>query len=175
MLNLETLKQHEYGKYITYHNPKQPRRWKRKKGVGVDLIIEILGLVFYIEMSYCSHSYPYRVNWFNKCRVPRFAKCKSDSKHYRIVLTNKSENFNPCRSQSKSNNIIVTTLSQLETRLHRLVRMARIIKHCSFNRLIAAYMVYACDVDSGISVTREQLESLRDHLGEFADRRKADL
>lgn len=170
MLNLAVLKKHGYGKYITYKNPKDPSQWKRKKGVGVDLIITMLGFVFYIEESFCTHNYPYRQNWFTKCRLPRFSTYKSDNKHIRVLLTNKPQNFSSVTQQAKQNNIIITTLNQLLTRLRKL---ASIIKHRQSNSILDYTLsdtldyVYAVDSTSVVGISREQLQSLIQHLSHY--------
>lgn len=94
MTNLEVLRAHGYTKFVTFHNPSDMFRWKRQIGRGVDVVLSIDGVTYYIEESFCSHDYSYRASWFFKSRLERFRNTpESDSTHKRILLTNRWKNF----------------------------------------------------------------------------------
>jgi hypothetical protein len=94
--NLEVLKSEGLLKYVTFHNP-VTSLWNYIRhsgsGMGVDLIMVIGAFTLYIEESFCSHVYPYRQRWWNKCRAQRFNQYVSDRYHRQIVLSNFPENF----------------------------------------------------------------------------------
>jgi len=93
MANIEVLKKHGLYKYVVYRNPKNPRLWKRKKGVGVDMVVKVGDHAVYVEESFCSKPYYYRLSWFIESRLKRFEHYPNDSFHHWVIWTNKPQNF----------------------------------------------------------------------------------
>jgi len=98
---------------ICYHNPFNPYQWKRRKGYGVDLIIEDNDTKFYIEESFCSKKYYYRKNWFKNCRLKRFNDYPHDQHHIWIILTNEPSNFESVTDLAYENNVTITNFNGL--------------------------------------------------------------
>lgn len=93
MSNIECLKGNGYGKYIRFANPSNTWAWKRKREIGVDMVLGLGEDTYYIEESYCSYRYNLSQSWFDACRLPRFRDYPSDINHHHIILTNMPENF----------------------------------------------------------------------------------
>jgi len=115
MGNIEVLRKHKLYKYVVYRNPKKPRLWKKKKGIGVDMVIKVGYYTFYIEESFCGADYHYRRKWFEKCRLPRFESYPNDKLHRHIILTNKPRNFNPVKDPAKEHDIQIMNINGLLT------------------------------------------------------------
>lgn len=93
MSNIECLKGNGFGKYIKYANPSNTWAWKRKREIGVDMVLQLGEDTYYIEESFCSYSYKLSQSWFDQCRRPRFRDYPNDATHHHIILTNHPENF----------------------------------------------------------------------------------
>jgi len=113
MGNASLLKSRGFGNHLVYHNPKSPRSWKRKKGVGVDKVFKVGDRTFYVEESFCSKDYYYRHAWFEKSRLPRFRGYPNDKFHDWIVLTNRPRNFSPVMDLAEQYNIRILDPKQL--------------------------------------------------------------
>lgn len=127
MTNIEVFKDKGLYKYVKHRNPKNPKLWKKKKGLGVDMVIKCndthnYEYVFYIEESYCNSEYYYREAWFRKCRLPRFRNYPdSDRFHYKIILTNKPQNFKGVEHLAIENQITILNLNQLLTIIYEII------------------------------------------------------
>jgi hypothetical protein len=93
MSNIDVIKGNGYGKYIRYANPSNTWAWKRKREIGVDMVIGLGTDIYYIEESFCSYNYKLSQSWFDQCRLPRFRDYPDDQTHHHIILTNHPENF----------------------------------------------------------------------------------
>ncbi len=121
--------QKELGFKITYHNPTDPKHWKRTKEQGIDFKLEVPtrdGIVYniHIEASYQSHDYYYRKFWFIECRVPRFRFVPNSRFDIKTVVTNRPHNMLGVRPIAKKFGIRhivnLTALTNLITRIHNL-------------------------------------------------------
>jgi len=120
MANIEVLKKHGLYKYVVYRNPKNPFLWKRKKGFGVDMVLKVNDVAFYVEESFCQHDYSYRERWFTECRLTRFSKYPlSDNWHMRILLTNRLHNFNGVSDLAKKHGIQIMSINDLLTTIRK--------------------------------------------------------
>jgi len=113
MSNIEVLKKYKLYTYVKFRNPKKPRLWKRKKGVGVDMVIKIGYMTYYLEDSFCSKEYYYRKNWFLKCRLPRFHNYPSNETHVKIIWTNKPQNFESVKDLAETFHIQIMSTNQI--------------------------------------------------------------
>jgi hypothetical protein len=93
MDNIECLKGNGYGKYIKFANPSNTWAWKRKRELGVDMVIGLGEDIYYIEESFCSYDYKLSQSWFDNCRLPRFRDYPCNQQHHHIILTNRPQNF----------------------------------------------------------------------------------
>lgn len=93
MSNIEAIKGNGFGKYIRYTNPSNTWAWKRKRELGVDMVIGLGTDIYYVEESFCSYSYKLSQSWFDQCRLPRFRDYPDDQHHHHVILTNHPENF----------------------------------------------------------------------------------
>ena len=131
MGNLDYLKSitKDIGFKITYHNPEKPHLWKRTKGEGIDLKLEVktrdgVPYTFYIEESYQGSDYYYRKHWFTECRVPRFRNVKPSRFDIKVILTNRPHNMFGVRPLAKKYGIKhivnLTALINLISRIRNL-------------------------------------------------------
>lgn len=93
MSNIEAIKGSGYGKYIRFTNPSNTWAWKRKREIGVDMVIGLGTDIYYVEESFCSYSYKLSQSWFDQCRLPRFRDYPNNTTHHHVILTNRPENF----------------------------------------------------------------------------------
>ena len=147
MGNIEVLKKHGLYKYVVYRNPKNPILWKKKKGMGVDMVLKRNGYAVYVEESFCGSEYPYRKNWFEKCRLPRFKGYRSDAYHIKVILTNKPRNFESVKQLAKQHEIRILTIRGLLRLIRRLSEVPRFIV-CSLVKYL------------GVSVDRADIHKL---------------
>lgn len=139
MGNIEVLKKYKLYKYVVFRNPKQPHLWKRQKGKGVDMVIKVGGYALYIEDSFCSHDYYYRSDWFIKCRLKRFENYRSDSRHIRLILTNKPRNFRGVNQLAQANGIQIITINGLLQKLRDILCTVSSNISKFSNRLVSNY------------------------------------
>ena len=136
MPNIEVLKKSGLYKHVVYRNPENPRLWKRKRGVGVDMIIKIGYYTFYIEESFCSKDYYYRRRWFEGCRLPRFKGYPNDKLHLHIILTNKPRNFDSVKDLAKEHGIQIMDLNDLLTLIRSSTKPPDFVLHNLVNSLL---------------------------------------
>jgi hypothetical protein len=112
MENLDTLKPlaKQYGFKIAYANPDKPHLWKRTKGHGVDLELEVPnrdGITYrlHIEESFQSHEYHYRKKWLFECRLPRFRNVPKSRFDIRVILTNRPNNMLGIRALARKHHV----------------------------------------------------------------------
>jgi len=127
MGNIEVLKKHGLYKYVVYRNPKNPMLWKKKKGMGVDMVLKRNGYAVYVEESFCGSEYPFRKNWFEKCRLPRFKGYRSDAYHIKVILTNKPRNFESVKQLAKQHEIRILTVNGLLRLIRSLTEVPRFV------------------------------------------------
>ena len=122
MGNIEVLKKHGLYEYVKYRNPKKPYSWKRKKGIGVDMVLKVHGYTVYIEESYNGSSYPYRKSWFEKSRLPRFKGYPRDEFHLWVLLTNKTRNFNSVKELAEEHETQIMNINGLLKLIRNLIK-----------------------------------------------------
>jgi hypothetical protein len=129
MDNLNGLKSRGLHAFIKYHNPTDPHKWKRTKGHGPDLELQVpnqSGYVYHIhiEESFCSRSYCYRRKWFLDCRVKRFENKPHDRFNIWIVLTNQVSNFNTIGDLANEQHIKIFDFNTLVGYINRLFHIS---------------------------------------------------
>jgi hypothetical protein len=122
----------QYGFRITYHNPKEPHKWKRTRGYGTDMTLEIDNLDGYTyrlhtEESFQSHQYHYRKTWFFNSRLKRFEGKPRSRFDIRVLLVNMPENFKGVSSTAKKFHVHIFNLNGLLAYINHLA-------HSSFRR-----------------------------------------
>lgn len=134
MENLTTLEDlaKQYGFRITYHNPKEPHKWKRTKGFGTDLTLEVENLEGYTyrihtEESFQSRPYHYRRSWFFNSRLSRFKNKPHGRFDIWVLLVNQTYNFNGLTQTAKKVHVHIFNLNQLVDCIKRL-------SHSTFRR-----------------------------------------
>jgi len=121
MRNIEVLRQYGFYKFLDYHNPKEPYAWKRKKKVGVDMILKVHDYTIYVEETYNSARYYFRRKWFDDSRIPRFKGFPHDNFHLWIVLTNRPRNFNSVKEYAENLGIQIVNINGLFSLIRDLI------------------------------------------------------
>lgn len=122
MGNIEVLKKHGLYKFVKYRNPKKPYSWKRKKGIGVDMVLKVHDYTVYVEESYNGSSYPYRKSWFKESRLPRFKGYPRDEFHLWVLLTNKPRNFNSIKELAEEHETQIMNINGLLKLVRNLIK-----------------------------------------------------
>jgi hypothetical protein len=140
MDNLNDLNRYraEFGFWITYHNPENQHEWKRTKGHGTDLTLELRnrdGTTYriHIEESYCSKHYWYRRRWFEECRLKRFEGKPHGRYDVWIILTNRPHNFKGLRNYLKQLRIKLFNMGELLYYIKRLRNSSFTTKAAAFS------------------------------------------
>jgi len=122
----------QYGYRITYHNPREPYKWKRTRGHGTDMTIEVDNLEGYtyrihIEESFQSRPYHYRKAWFFNSRLKRFDNKPHGRFDIWVLLVKLTDNFNGLAKTAKKVRVHIFNFNQLLDYIKRL-------SHSTFRR-----------------------------------------
>jgi hypothetical protein len=159
MSNLSALKQYKLSKYIEFCNPKDFPQWKRKIAHGVDLVLKVFNIVLYIEESFCSKVYTYRINWFKKCRLPRFEGYPQNKNHIHIILTNRLSNFSHVKNLAQFFNTIILDFNQLLQYIRELVNTYNVTNE--INKCVPVVMNKIEEAITGMDFTSIEKELMK--------------
>jgi hypothetical protein len=113
---LDRLDLNGFGRFITYHNPRDQYQWKRTREQGIDARIEICEYSLDIEFSWLGADYWYRQKWFIDSRIPRF-RYSQNSNHYHLntIVTNRPHNYDSVRwlAYQSCGGIFILSLEEL--------------------------------------------------------------
>jgi hypothetical protein len=120
---IERLIMENFGRFITYANPRNIYEWLKKKRKGVDIVLHIGKYRIYIECRFQSHFYRIHNSWFQKSTMQRFAPYPHGKYDIHIVLTNKLKAYDTpfIRAMQKSQGVLIYDIHQLVSYINNLL------------------------------------------------------
>jgi hypothetical protein len=97
-------------RYLTWHNPRDPKLWKATRGHGVDFKFQIAGLTVHIDCSYQSGDYNYHRKWFLRDKLPRF---NDSANAQQFIVASRPESFSSIHHLTKQYNITVHSIQSI--------------------------------------------------------------